>query len=107
MINAALQKTMLSFCNNETMIEKWLSPYYQYANRLASLHFLMEESDPGIPARLLFIYFYGDQRPDTECPQREEDWHPIIDRMEDRLGIDQNTKLMSRIHHLFLSVNPS
>ena len=67
----------------------------------------MKECDPAEPARLLFINFYGDHRPDTDCPQREEDWHPIIDRMEDRLRIDQKTEIMSRIHHLFLPVNPS
>jgi hypothetical protein len=39
----------------------WTSSYYQYANRLAMLWFLRKRK---VPARLLFIYFYGDKFPD-------------------------------------------
>lgn len=34
--------------------------YYQAANRMATLYFVQREQ---IPARLLFIYFLGDQVP--------------------------------------------
>jgi len=107
MISGAFEKTMQSFCDNKTPINNWLSPYYQYANRLASLHFLMRECDPAIPTRLLFIYFCGDQRPDKKCPQKEEEWHKIIEDMEAWLGIDQSKDIYKRIHHLFLPVNPN
>jgi len=105
-IRAALQKTIQSFCAEATSIENWLAPYYQYANRLASLHFLMKECDPAVPGRLVFIYFYGDQRSDKERPQKEEDWHLFIKDIENRLGIDQSIELYRRVHHLFLPVNP-
>lgn len=36
----------------------WLSPYYQYCNRLAALRHL---TNSGSAARLLFIYFCGDR----------------------------------------------
>ena len=38
-------------------VERWLRLLYQYANRLAHLHFLLQHD---VPARLIFIYFCGD-----------------------------------------------
>ena len=106
-IKSAMQKTIYSFCNDRTSVEDWFSPYYRYANRLASLHFLMKECDLVMPAHLLFIYFYGDYRPDNMCPQKEDDWHQIIEDMEAWLGIDKSGELNKRVHHLFLPVNPN
>lgn len=106
-INTAFKKAINTFCYGPTPIEKWLSPYYQYANRLAALNFLMKECDPAVPAHLLFLYFYGDHRPDKECPQTKEDWHQIIMNMENWLGIDPANELHNRVHHLFMPVNPN
>jgi hypothetical protein len=106
-INIALQKAIHSFGADKTSVENWLSPYYQYANRLASLHFLMKECNPAISARLLFIYFYGDHRPDEACPQNEDEWHQVLVDMEGKLGIDRLKNIYSRVHHLFLPVNPN
>ena len=106
-INVAFRKTIQSFCVGETPIENWLSPYYQTANRLASLHFLMKECDPAISARILFIYFYGDLRPDNECPQQEADWYQVIENIENRLGIDQSSELYKRVHHTYMPINPN
>jgi hypothetical protein len=36
----------------------WMSPYYQYCNRIAALHFLDSHA---VDARLLFVYFCGDK----------------------------------------------
>ena len=106
-INAALSQTIGSFCSSPSLLENWLSPYYQYANRLAMLYFLMKVCNPPIPARLLFIYFLGDQRNDSAiCPQTEEEWAPDITAMEDHLGIDIHSELYQRVHRLYLSVNP-
>ena len=71
------------------------------------LHFLMKVCNPPIPARLLFIYFYGDKRPDSaKCPQTEAEWASGIEAMKDHLGIDPHSELYPRVHHLCLTVNP-
>ncbi len=106
-IRSALQRTSLSFGNHDNSVENWLSPYYQYANRLAVLNFLMKECSPVINARLLFIYFYGDQREIALCPQNEQGWLPALQKMNDRLCINKSNELSQRIHYLFLPVNPN
>ena len=107
MIRAALSQTMASFCETPVPVERWMSPYYQYANRLAMLHFLMKVCDPPIPARLLFIYFTGDRRPDAaQCPQASADWEHEITAMEHYLGIYRDSELYRRVHRVVLPVNP-
>lgn len=106
-IKNALQKTINSFCFHATPIKNWFTPYYQYSNRLASLHFLINECNPTISARILFIYFLGDHRSDKECPQRAEEWYPIIKNMEKRLEIDKTIALNKRVHHLYIPINPN
>jgi hypothetical protein len=105
-IFSALKKTSQAFGNKSKPIENWLENYYQYANRLAVLHFLMNECVPSVNARLLFIYFYGENRENLECPQNEQGWLPAIQEMNDWLGIDKSCELVKRIHYLFLPVNP-
>jgi hypothetical protein len=105
-IFAALEKTSQAFANQSKPVENWLKNYYQYANRLAVLHFLMNECIPSVNVRLLFIYFYGENRENLECPQNEQEWLPAIQEMNDWLGVDKSCELAKRIHHLFLPVNP-
>jgi len=105
-IFSALQKTSQAFGNKSKPIENWLENYYQYANRLAVLHFLMNECAPLVNVRLLFIYFYGENRENLECPQNKQEWLPAIQEMNDWLGVDKNCELAKRIHYLFLPVNP-
>jgi hypothetical protein len=105
-INAALSQTIGSFCDSPAPLENWLSPYYQYANRLAMLHFLTKVCRPPIPARLLFIYFLGDQHDGAICPQTKAEWENATKEMEDHLGIDPHSQLYQRVHHLCLTVNP-
>jgi hypothetical protein len=89
--------------------EKWLSPYYQYANRLAHLHFLLQHN---ISSRLIFIYFLGDQWPDDSpdnrerviCPKTKADWEPHLREMYSHLGLKGASKLEPRVHSLFLDV---
>lgn len=107
LILSALEKTSKAFGNSRQPIENWLAPYYQYANRLAVLYFLMKECVPAIKTRLLFIYFYGENREGWECPQSEQEWLSPIERMTDWLGIDEHSELMQRVHYLFLPVNPA
>ena len=106
-INASLQKTMDVCGVQSTSLNKWLGPYYQYANRLAVLNFLMQECDPAIPTRLLYIYFTGDKREDSaECPQIPDEWLPVIEEMESWLGLPEDYIFSNRVHHLFLPVRP-
>ena len=100
-----MAKAQGSFSTKPPVVEHWLVPYYQVANRLAYLHFLMKECQPPIPAHLLFLYFVGDQRSDADCPQRAEAWEAMVEKIENRLGLDPNRPLMKRVHHLFLPVN--
>jgi hypothetical protein len=80
----------------------WLSPYYQYANRLAMLHMMMRN---GEPARLLFIYFTGDKVPGKRCPATEEGWDAPLESQDRHLGLPAQHQLSDRIHKLFLPAN--
>ena len=105
-IEKALAETKAAFGAGSTPLENWLGPYYQYANRLAALYFLMEKYQPALPARLLFIYFLGDKHKNQECPRTKDEWQPSIEEMESELGIDRGCPLYTRVHHLFLTVTP-
>jgi len=105
-ISSAFRKANHAFGNQSHPVDKWLEPYYQYANRLAVLYFLMKECSPAVYARLLFIYFYGENRENIRCPQTEQEWLPEIQKMNDWLGIEKNNELARRVHYLFLPVNP-
>jgi hypothetical protein len=105
-IFSALGKASQAFGNQSKPVENWLEDYYQYANRLAVLYFLMKECVPAVNARLLFVYFYGENRENLKCPQNDQEWLPAIQEMNDWLGVDKGCELAKRIHYLFLPVNP-
>jgi hypothetical protein len=105
-ICAALKNTSTTFSNGSQPLTNWLSPYYQYANRLAVLHFLMNECNPPVHARLLFLYFYGEKRRGLKCPTDKGKWQPTVDAINAHLGIDKTLVISQRIHSLFLPVNP-
>lgn len=106
-IYSALKKAGQAFGNQTKPVENWLENCYQYANRLAVLYFLMKECVPSVNARLLFLYFYGENRENLECPQNEQKWLQAIQETSDRLGIDKSCELAKRVHYLILPVNPS
>jgi hypothetical protein len=35
-----------------------------------------------------------------------EEWAPAVNAMEAALGIDRDSPLFARVHHMFLHVNP-
>jgi hypothetical protein len=105
-IRSAMHSTLEEFGSTATPIDNWLSEYYQYANRLAVLHFLMNECSPPEKSQLLFVYFVGDYREDAVCPQSEAEWAPFLEEMDACLGLDKNCPLAARVHRLFLPVNP-
>ena len=89
-------------------VEDWLRPYYQYANRLAHLHFLLLHN---IPARLIFIYFCGDNwggktfnGKQPVCPKEAKEWEVSLKKMYDRLCLNGQSELEKRVHKLFLNV---
>lgn len=85
--------------------EQWLTPYYQYANRLATLHFLLQNN---IPSRLVFVYFTGDEAGRyggrVICPKDRQEWESHLQGMYNRLGMTASSELEKRVHRLFLPI---
>jgi hypothetical protein len=80
----------------------WIDSYYQYANRLATLAFLR---DNNIDARLVFIYFVGDEFPDgTPCPDTERKWRRLIEARRLTLGLPTRHRLSPYEYDLFVPV---
>ena len=80
----------------------WLHRYYQFCNRLAVLHFLNKNL---IPARLLCIYFMGDETgPGRRCPQDESEWKDALSAQDAHVGLPRGHPLEHRVHRLFLPV---
>jgi len=79
----------------------WTQPFYQYANRLATLQFLL---DRGVAARLVFVYFIGDATRDKTCPATSEGWRPSLDAMKSKLGLTGASKLELCVHEVFMPV---
>jgi len=84
--------------------EKWLNKYYQYANRLAVLHFLNKN---GINTNLLFVYFIGDKNPGAYYPDSEEKWVQLNTDIHQHLEIDLDSPLLKKVKHLYLPVQHS
>jgi hypothetical protein len=101
-IEAALAQTREAL--GVTGSAPWTDGYYQHANRLAVLWFLLSHS---VPARLLFIYFTGDQRAGAECPSDEAGWAAPLAAQDAHLGLDtaaDPSGVRARVHKLFLPV---
>src|SRR5262249_3652379 len=84
----------------------WISGYYQRCNRLAALHTMNTHN---APARLIYIYFYGDEGGDEggwqrNCPRSAKDWENAIDEQERHVGLPSGHDLEDRIHKLFVNV---
>lgn len=76
----------------------WTDAYYQYANRLAHLHFLRSH---GVQAQMLFIYFLGDD--DVAGPQSKAEWQQALTEMYKMLGLKQAPV---GVRNAFVSVEP-
>ncbi|MEJ7592339.1 MAG: hypothetical protein WKF77_12380 [Planctomycetaceae bacterium] len=81
----------------------WTTPYYQYANRLALLHFLAQQS---VAARMVFVYFTGDATQGRKCPATEADWRPALDAMKKQLGLTGVSSFEKCVHEVFVDVCP-
>jgi hypothetical protein len=83
--------------------EAWLTGCYQYANRISTLQFYNANQ---IPARLVFLYFCGDQHPSgTFCPQSPAGWDEPLNQVKQVLGLNGTGDLETRIHNVFVDVN--
>jgi hypothetical protein len=76
----------------------WLDGYYQYANRLAHVHFLRALND--VPAHLVFLYFIGDR--DVGGPEGVDGWTAAIAQAHKALGL--SGKIPSYVHDVFIDV---
>ena len=79
----------------------WLKGYYQHANRIVALNFMMENGEFG---RLLFVYFCGDKFPDKVCPESEEEWSETLAKQDEHLGLSKGHALADRVHKIFVPV---
>ena len=64
----------------------WESPFYQYANRLAHLHFLVSKNE--IDAYLVFLYFAN--APDVPFPSSSDQWEGARRLTEKCLGLGRH-----------------
>ena len=107
-IKKAFEETINAHAFNAT-VKEWLDSFYQYANRLSTLHFLLQHD---VPARLIFVYFLGDQWPNIKdsngrpvtCPTNEQGWEPDLKKMYDHLGLTGSSKLEKWVNRIFLPV---
>jgi len=77
----------------------WLSPHYQYCNRLAMLEFLRANA---LPARLVLVYFTGDTFTKMQCPKNEAAWREALSELKNQIGLPVHSQLEA-VHELFLS----
>jgi len=83
-----------------------IGTYYQHANRLAVLYFLVVEAR--VAARLVEIFITGDCFPDERpCPQSQAEWEPLIEARRVTLGLPTQHPLRERISRFFLPVLPN
>lgn len=79
----------------------WLEGYYQYANRIAALNFMIQNGELG---RLLYVYFCGDRFPEKECPENEVGWSVALAQQDEHLGLSNGHTLADRMHKIFVPV---
>lgn len=77
----------------------WLGDYYQYANRLACLWFLAQH---GVPARLVYIYFLGDEHHGATCPKTEAEWEEPLLNQQQALELAAKHPLAGRTHRVYV-----
>ncbi|MHC9543357.1 MAG: hypothetical protein AB9903_27925 [Vulcanimicrobiota bacterium] len=107
-IEKALKKTSEAF-ELEFNEKVWMKEYYQFANRLAVLHFLREN---GIQANLLYIYFTGDLMKKDKfkelkdfSPANEDRWTDAIQKLHGAFELTDDKKRRDiGIYELFLPV---
>jgi len=84
-------------------VRDWLHGYFQYCNRIAALWFLHRHK---MKARLLFVYFTGDEFPmhAFECPDDAAGWEPALGQRRKHVGLPADHALTAHMHEIFLPV---
>jgi hypothetical protein len=77
----------------------WTEAFYQYANRLAHLHFLRQAD---VPAWLVLVDFVGDD--EMEGPLDAREWKAAYQVVDHVLGINQRSPLMRNVFHVYPDV---
>jgi hypothetical protein len=77
----------------------WSGSLYQTTNRLAHLRFL---TDQKVPARLMFVYFLGDD--DMQGPATADEWRGALRVARHMLGLPKRHRLSDRIIDVFVPV---
>jgi hypothetical protein len=85
----------------------WSRGHYQLANRLTLLHVM---NTNGAAARLVFLYFCGDDATrygsKVECPPDAAGWRTTLDAMHRHVGwAPGQGALGARVHEVFLTVD--
>ena len=96
-INSALEETSQAL--DAKPLADWSKTYFQYANRLAFLHFLRCE---GVNAHLLFVDFIEDR--EMKGPVSAEVWKTAFASADYVLGLRGRHKYTKYIHHVYPSV---
>lgn len=77
----------------------WTGRFYQYANRLAHLHFLREQN--GIRAHLVLVYFLN--ATDVGGPSQRAEYEGASKVIEHYLGV-RRSKISRYVHKLYVDV---
>jgi hypothetical protein len=97
LIQRTLHSTKVTLSVN--LDRDWLRGYYQHCNRLAVLQFLRET---GVPAKLIFLYFYGDRAQGRACPRSPDEWSTALAEQDQHVGVPADSSIRSDIHKVFL-----
>lgn len=96
LIQETIHEVQAVFGSNSS-IDPWLNDYYQLANRLSFLYLLNEKLH--IPAWLLLCNFVDDN---THISTDTQEWLLHYHKIFNKMGIDYNTGLMSKVIMLFI-----
>lgn len=97
LIKATLHEVQAIF-GSTSSIDSWLNDYYQLANRLSFLYLLNEKLH--IPTWLVLCNFVNDE---THISTDMHEWILHYQTIFNRMGIDSNAKLMSKVIMIFIS----
>jgi hypothetical protein len=79
----------------------WTGTFYQYANRVAHLHFLREHN--ALPVHLVNVYFL--HADDVRGPKSVDEWKGAITVVKTYLGLGR-TRMTKYMHDVFVDVRP-
>jgi hypothetical protein len=97
LIRASIDRTKVHLGVEQSV--DWMGPFYQYANRLAHLHYLSTLNK--VDAVLIFLYFMND--PDQNGPTTQREWEAASSVVRMTLGLPKRIRLR-RVANVFIDV---